>query len=275
MRIRTVLCPTDFSTLEPTEVDVAVEVCRTFGARLVLHHNLSSPEAGRAEARQHLHRVIERVAAEVATEGLITVGPVSSVVLDVAAQVQADLVVLGSHGWSTQDHASVTERLIAAAPFPMLAFQERADMPRFRLRADGDASLRAVVSTDLTHASLAAVGYAFALARTLPLRLELLHVVDPGHAGRERLQSAHAALDALVPPDLADRVSTHVRAGPAAAVIVEYVEERQPAFCVLGEHGRGLLRRLLTRDTTREVLHRVDCPAWLVPPSLGLSLPPP
>jgi nucleotide-binding universal stress UspA family protein len=266
MRIRTVLCPTDFSTLEPAEVDVALEVCRTFGARLVLHHNLSSPEEGRAQARRHLHRVIERVAAEVAAEGVITFGPVRSVVLGLAREVQADLVVLGSHGWSTREHASVTEQLIAAAPFPVLAFQERADMPRFCLRADGDASPRAVVLTDLTHASLAAVGYAFALARTLPLRLELLHVVDPGHAGRERLQCAHAALDALVPPDLGDRISTHVRAGPAVALIVEYLEERQPVFCVLGEHVRGLLRRLLTRDTTRAVLHRVDCPLWVVPP---------
>jgi hypothetical protein len=33
-------------------------------------------------------------------------------------------VVLGSHGWSTQDHASVTERLIDRCSRPVLTFEE-------------------------------------------------------------------------------------------------------------------------------------------------------
>jgi hypothetical protein len=46
VQIRTVLCPIDFSTLDPAEIDVALEVCRTFGARLVLHHNLAGAVPG-------------------------------------------------------------------------------------------------------------------------------------------------------------------------------------------------------------------------------------
>ena len=40
--IETVLCPVDFSPATPRQVDVAAELCRTFNARLVLHHNRHS-----------------------------------------------------------------------------------------------------------------------------------------------------------------------------------------------------------------------------------------
>ena len=50
MRVETVLCPIDFSSLSDRELQVAVEICQTFGARLVLHHNLSpgTPSVARA-----------------------------------------------------------------------------------------------------------------------------------------------------------------------------------------------------------------------------------
>ena len=38
---RIVLCPIDFSELSRRELALATEVCATFGARLVLHHNIA------------------------------------------------------------------------------------------------------------------------------------------------------------------------------------------------------------------------------------------
>ena len=40
--LKTVLCPVDFSPATPRQVDLAAELSRTFGARLVLHHNRHS-----------------------------------------------------------------------------------------------------------------------------------------------------------------------------------------------------------------------------------------
>ena len=40
--LKTVLCPVDFSAATPRQVDLAAELSRTFGARLVLHHNRHS-----------------------------------------------------------------------------------------------------------------------------------------------------------------------------------------------------------------------------------------
>jgi len=46
MRLRTILCPIDFSALSASETDIAVQVAREFGARLVLHHDCAAIAPG-------------------------------------------------------------------------------------------------------------------------------------------------------------------------------------------------------------------------------------
>jgi nucleotide-binding universal stress UspA family protein len=286
MQIQTVLCPVDFSPLEERELDVAVEVCRVFGARLVLHHNFAAAEpgfsrawewekanhhnghdGGRREAERHMRALVDRVGRGLRAEALITTGPLGTVVVAVAEQIGADLIVLGSHGWSTQDHASVTERVIDTSPCPVLTFQERtAGRPPFRLRPGRDEEpARVVVPTDLSEASAAAVGYACALARAIPIRLDLMHVGSPSMAP-EAIAAAQVSMDRMIPPDLVDRVAAHVLTGRPVEAIASYLDATVPAFAILGEHAHGLFRRFFTRDTTRELVHRVECPVWVVPP---------
>src|SRR4051812_9098423 len=42
MEIKTVLCPTDFSTLSERELQLAIRICQRFGAKLVVQHNVYS-----------------------------------------------------------------------------------------------------------------------------------------------------------------------------------------------------------------------------------------
>jgi nucleotide-binding universal stress UspA family protein len=157
--------------------------------------------------------------------------------------------------------------VIDRAPCPVLTFQDRAVAPPFRLRPEpGGPPCRALVPTDLTPASAVAVGYACALARRLSIHVELLHVM-PDDAGGAACDRAYRTLDGLVPPDLVGNVSARVRHGEPGTEITRYVEVTSPAFVLLGEHARGLLRHLLTPDTTQAVLRRIECPAWVVPAS--------
>jgi nucleotide-binding universal stress UspA family protein len=282
MRIRTVLCPIDFSALDDQEVAIAVEVCRTFDAKLVLHHDLPAADPGfpRAgdwtKARQGemapedlaaagLRALLDRVAGTVPAEAVVTSGPLVESVLGLAERLPADLMVLGSHGWSSAEHASVTSAVIDRARCPVLTFQERKPAAPFRLRAlPGAPMLRVLVPTDLTPASAAAVRYACALARRLAFQIELLHVVSDDASGTAFDRAQRALVD-LVPSDLLGDVSAHVRRGEPGQVITSYVDVTEPAFVVLGEHARGLVRRLLTPDTTQAVMRRIGCPAWVIP----------
>jgi len=284
MQMRTILCPIDFSDLSAKELDVAVQVGRAFvGSRLVLHHNRAAiaPAMARkwdwesthaadgyteAEAERRMKGVLNGLPSDVRAEGVVSTGPVGMLVLSIAEQLPADLVVLGSHGWSTPDHASVAERVVAQAPCPVLTFNDGTDAAaRFRLEGGGE-PIDVVVPTDFSSTAQHAFAYACEMARTLPLRLQLVHVLGAGHGQTvDAVGAAEARLAAVVPDDLRHRVTTKVRRGAASQEILAHLEETRPAFTVLGEHARDVIRHMFTRDTTRAVVHGARCPVWVVP----------
>jgi universal stress protein A len=284
MEIRTVLCPIDYSNVSGQELDVAVEVGRAFGAKLVVHHNRAAIAPGMArkwdwesthctdgysevEAERRMQAVLNGLPRDMRAEGVVSTGPVGMVVLSLAEQLPADLVVLGSHGWSTDDHASVAERVIAQAPCPVLTFNESTCAPdRFRLRPREAEPPHAVVPTDFSPTAQHAVAYACALARRVPLRLEVLHVLSSAQArSGDAVRAAEARLAASVPGDVAGRVTARMRSGNPREEILAHLAESRPAFAVLGEHARDLVRHLFTPDTTRAVVHEAPCPVWVVP----------
>lgn len=284
MRIDTILCPIDFSELSAPELAIAAQLARTFRARLVLHHNRvaiapglarawdwetshRSERLGEAEAEHQMAAALAAVPDDVAAEGVISVGPIGLIVLSLAERVPADLIVIGSHGWSTEKHASITERIIAGAPCPVLSLHEGGKWTEpLRLVTAGGASPRVVVPTDFSPTARHAVEYAYALSRIVPLHLELLHVLPAGRHASAAGEAARQQLDATVPDDMRTRVATRIRHGEPTTEILAHLAEVRPQFAVLGEHSRHVLRHLFTRDTTRAVMHEASCPVWIVPP---------
>jgi nucleotide-binding universal stress UspA family protein len=278
-----VLCPIDFSDLARQELALAVEVGQAFGAHLVLHHNLAavSPGFTRAWEWNEVHRrdaesstkaeakmrqLLAELPKNLSVEATVSSGPLGTVLLELARQLPADLVVLGSHGWSTEDHASVTERIIERSPCPVLTIQEGPGTHHFRLRSAADgAAVPVVVPIDLSEAGQRVVDYAVELARAVPLQLHLLHVVPAG-SSYLTLESTERHVNDLIPTDLLERAEGHVQQGDSIAEILRFSQRLDPAFMIMGEHARGFLRRFFTKDTARQLLHRAPCPVWFVPP---------
>lgn len=277
--IETVLCPVDFSTLSESELAVAVELCEAFGARLVLHHNLelahpgwskaweweeTHPPAEDAEKRaeEQMQELLRRIPDSVATEATISKGLVVPVLLHLVDQLPAQLLVLGSHGWSTEAHASVADRILECCPCPVLTIREGGDdARRFRLCAvDGYDLCRVLVPTDFTKSGDRAVAYAGDLARRLPLRLHLLHVLSSGSG--DEVEAARRRLEERVPQDLVERTDCSVETGPVADTLMAFTARLEPRLIVMGRHARGLLQRFFTHDHAQEILHRAGCPVW-------------
>jgi nucleotide-binding universal stress UspA family protein len=236
--LETVLCPVDFSPATPRQVDLAAEVCRAFGARLVLHHNRHSLGAvasvgwmwnadhhgdSQTAVEAKLQECLARVPSDVRAEPLMTEGPVSRAVLAAGEVVTADLVVLTAHGTMADDHASITHRVLEVG---------------------------------------------FDLARQLPIELHLLHVLPGGHVWRGHHagtdEEVLARLRALVPGDLTGRVKVDVEHGKAGHGIAAAAERLSAVCIVMGEHT-GTAHRWLGRDTPHVVLHEAHCPVWYVP----------
>jgi nucleotide-binding universal stress UspA family protein len=284
MPIRTVLCPTDFTPLSERAVSLAARVCRWYGSRLVLEHNLDSrpPEFlsvewmwseeqkesnGRSEraAERRLRADVERLSTQFPCEARLTRGPLELGLVAVAHTLSADLVVMGSRGWSDARHHSLTERLIDSAPCPLLTLGHEAQAERF-LSASETEPVPVLVPLDLSAHSLATVAEALELLERLPLRLHLLHVESP------RFESGAAVadfgrLEQLVPPERRGQVALHIRSGKPIEQILAAAADLDARLILMGSHGKGALARLLTGATAREILHRAPCPVWFEPPA--------
>lgn len=282
--IRSVHCPVDFSPATHRQLDLAVEVCRAFGARLVVHHNVTDVAVGAAvgwmwhadhaafsapTVDSQLRELVARVPAEVNVETCITRGAVTEAVMKVSEAAEADLIVLSAHTGKTEDHASIIEYLLEHSNRAVLALHDPdADLsaPRFA-SADGELWRQTVlVPTSLHGDAHAQVDAARDLARVLPLRLHLLHVVEtePERRGLD-LEAARERLQSLIPEDLAGKASVEVRIGDAVPEIVKAATELRAACIVMGEHTRVPVKRWFSHDTARAVLHEAACPVWYVP----------
>ena len=284
-QLHTVVCPVDFSPATKRQVALAAGVCDTFGSRLILHHHISVLSSGlavgwmwaadhRLESGDAVATLLRELQAGLPTtlnaEAHITRGPSSgNSILAVCRSAAADLVVLSTHGATSDDHPSLTERLLGSARCGVLVLHEPAVDARTLCFEPASGSSQAIlVPTDLRAGSRGAVDLACELARRLRATLHLLHVVEqrrlrPIDDGvREEVQRQ---LHALVPDDLGGRSHVHVRQGDAVACIVQEAARLSAACIVMGEHSKMPVRRWLSRDTSRAVLHSAPCPVWYVP----------
>lgn len=151
IRVRCVLAPTDFSPAADAALPWADLLARTFDARLVLLHVVEVTyetlvevpwgggfePVGEAIARQ----LEERARAELQTraqrlppcETLVRTGLGAGLsrqrIVEAAADVGADLVVMGTHGRTGVDRilfGSVAEHVVRTSPVPVLTVRHRA-----------------------------------------------------------------------------------------------------------------------------------------------------
>jgi nucleotide-binding universal stress UspA family protein len=142
-----ICCPIDFSDASRAAMEVAADLARRFGAELLLLHAypvpgftfpdgsvVASPRMMQELADQAARHLgdwkadAERLGApRVATA--TCVGEPAGEILDCAAERQADLLVLGTHGRTGLEHAimgSVAERVVRRAKIPVLTVHPEA-----------------------------------------------------------------------------------------------------------------------------------------------------
>jgi nucleotide-binding universal stress UspA family protein len=286
VEIQTILCPVDFTSATERQVLFAVDLCRFFGARLVLHHNLGTLGVGSAvgwmraadhdrpqsekEATQRLQEILAWVPSSIPSRAQLTHGTPTSSVLTVAKLFSAELLVLTAHRGTHDEHMSMSEQLLDQSSCSVLALHETGvdrTSPRF---SSGQAEpQRVLVPCSFSPSSDAAVRLAFELARRLPLEVHLLHV-EPSRMHRDDPHDALAEehrswLQGMLPDDLREMGRVHVVAGDPAAEAADIAESLGAALIVMGEHTRAPIRRWFSRDHGRILLHRAHCPVWYVP----------
>jgi nucleotide-binding universal stress UspA family protein len=144
IKIRCIVCPTDFSATARRAVEYAAELARSFGAEVVLLHvipdmnyppkslgmvtalpNLRQELNQRAKQELDALRTLFDAAVKVRTE--LRDGQSHEQVLECANAVKADLIVLGTHGHTGLKHlllGSTAERVVRLATCPVLVVRK-------------------------------------------------------------------------------------------------------------------------------------------------------
>jgi nucleotide-binding universal stress UspA family protein len=125
--IRTILHPTDFSAQSEYALSSACSLARDHQAKLImLHVTTPTQDPWFKEDLEELRRKLNQWHAEetgVAVERELAEGIPFEGILQVAANSQCDLIVMGTHGRSGLGRAllgSVAEQVVRRAPCPVL-----------------------------------------------------------------------------------------------------------------------------------------------------------
>ena len=299
MEVKTILCPVDFSPMSLRNLRMAVEVCKRVGARLVIHHNLDvrppgflsvtwmwseGKEAGEeekaAQVPAKLQELFDLIPEGVEYEAKVTRGPLEETLLFVARGLPADLIVMGTHGKSGAEHDSLTEKIIISAPCAVLTIGESYVPEAVFDAPDNDPAdqMTMLVPVDFTPHGLGVLGAAIDLAKDMPHRVEVLHVVNQTGSGdaafeEREVEAARQRLQSMIPQTLAGRVSVQVKVGGPAETVLRTAREVEALAIIMGAHGKGMLKRFLFGTTTMTILHGADCPVWFMPEALTKELP--
>jgi nucleotide-binding universal stress UspA family protein len=264
----------------------AVAVARQFAARLsvfeVIDYTLppmsgigaecvDMPPELQSQVLEHLEALVAPAGdAGIATEVGVASGTVVRQILGRAAEVQADLMVLGTHGRSGFDRlalGSVAEKVLRKASCPVLTVPPGASAP------EKVPFSRILCAVDLSPISREVVRLAAAFALRSGGKLFVMHVVDwpfgktaeDSPAGEQLRALQDAARDKLagllagadLPPV---HISSNVLAGVPKHVIAGCARARQADLIVLGVSGHGAVDRAFLGSTTHGVIRQGFCP---------------
>ncbi len=146
--MKNLLVPIDFSEVTAALLRTATELGRALRAKVWLVH-VAAPDPDfvgfkvgpqyvreqRAEILRQEHQDIQAFAAElvgtgVDAEGLLVQGPTTETILEMIGKLEADMVVMGSHGRSALFRAfvgSVSEQVLKESRVPVLIVPTKHD----------------------------------------------------------------------------------------------------------------------------------------------------
>ena len=306
LRLRTIVAALDFSSGSAAALVRAADLAARSGAALhLLHADVLFRSSGDGtpptDSPSSALRVrVERFAAEAlgldGPDALDALGPTVAVVRDVtalaailryAAEVEADMLVVGTHGRSGLARlllGSVAEAVVASAPCPVLTVPDRGS-------AGPGPDAPVLVAVDFSERSRVALAAGVALAEPFGASVEVVHVVQnagphPGLApGALSLADAYPAQDTIVRERLhrfAEGVpglvlaAVHVALGLPSRVVPALATERGAGALVLGTHGRTGLAHALIGSVAEAALRRAPCPVLTLKETeaLGADLAP-
>ncbi len=284
VRLRTILCATDFSSISEVAMLYAAAIARRYDSQIHVAHVIRPdayqlvPSEAFGAALAQTRRYAEQQMSELLISGrlrgiphqvLLGEGELWNVLSNMLAEHDVDLVVVGTHGRTGVRKlllGSVAEEIFRLAPCPVLTVG-----PRVPRDVAPEVELRHILyATDFTPTAERAAAYAISLAQEHRARLTLLHVVQeaaPTSQSMGLLQTLFTKrLRELVPEEaeLWCDPEFAVDFGSPAEGILKAVTDRQADLAVLGVRRSANFPGHLPPATAYKVVCQAPCPVLTV-----------
>lgn len=299
--LQRLLAATDLSARADRAFDRAVQLARTSGARLTVLHVIPDElqpdlaEALKAQARMALEalvaqalaaghfdveitvkggldqeEILEQVAegaarGDLSVEIRIEAGSIYDIIDETAAQMDADLVICGTHRSlliGDEWLGSTIDRVLRFGKRPVLVVKTK----------PAGAYESIIVGIDFSECSATALEFA---VKAFPgARFTLLHAIESSLSGflagaatsrdalerhtKELLQFSDKVLrraDAVA----VTSVNTEIRYGEPASVLQQYAAEHSVDLVVVGTHGRTGIRRAILGSVAESSIASLPC----------------
>jgi nucleotide-binding universal stress UspA family protein len=296
--IRTILVPLDGSATGESALPLARALAQSKGAALHLAYvHDPSRYGGFAQAlealdpawprtvRDRMATLLETTAEALRAEGLACVvhlveGPVAERLKELAAETEADLIVMTTHGLGGLSRSwlgSVADALVRGGNAPVLLVRPDGAAPALprHILLPVEADLPPDEALRLAEELGAPRGARFTLMEVLappPVARPILAsvpVIDDAAAAEERRRAAER-LDAAAGRLRSDGgdATTITKVQPSVSrAILECARQHEADLIVMSTHGRGGLGRLLLGSVTDKVLRGADVPVLVVRPA--------
>jgi nucleotide-binding universal stress UspA family protein len=294
--IRRILCPIDFSDFSRRALDHAIAIARWYESTVTALHVFSSvPVAAfgpgpvtfepivltAADRDQLLADTKAFVEAElapgVAVGTIIREGNTTAEILDQASSMNADLLVMGTHGRSGFERlllGSVAEKVLRKARCPVLTVPRR--LPD-AVPSGPVVFKRIICALDFSECAMQALKYALSLAQEADGCLTVVHVLAPDVVGQVGIGEEHVSLATFqrrqeeearqllekAVPDSAGaycKTDSMLLRGKPGREILRIASNRQAELIVMGVQGRGAADLLFFGSTTQHVVREASCP---------------
>ena len=245
--MKTIVVATDLDGRSDAALEYARKLAGGYGARLVLAHGIDPVDYAAVDMvpsqvlkglTEQARAALEKMAGDLLLEGIhshseIRQGAIAQMLVDVARQYEAGLIVIGTQGMQGAGAVivgSIAEQLVRLAPCPVLAVAADWNAGPFRPVPGGPVLL----AMERNEATTAAVDTAHSLAETFHRTLLVVHARGPAEAAASLDPCATTLEEFGIRSSGSFQVNCMVRDGNPADVIAAVIAEFHPSMLVAG-----------------------------------------
>jgi nucleotide-binding universal stress UspA family protein len=245
--LKTIIVATDLEGHSEAAFEYAGKLAASYGARIVLAHGLDPMEYAvvdevpgrvRKSLTEEARAVLDKLSADLLQEGIhshseIRQGAVAQMLVDVAKQYEAGLIVIGTRGKEGAGPVvvgAIAEQLVRLSPCPVLAVAADWNAGEHRPTPGGPVLL----AMERNEAAGAAVDAACSLAEKFSRPLLVLHARTAAEASAILNPPATTLKEFGIPPNLKSPVHSIVKDGNPADTIASAIAQYHPCILVAG-----------------------------------------